>query len=401
MRILFVAMPNSVHAARWINLLSDLPWDVHVFPVYDAIAHPDFKNVTMYAVSCHRPAEMDRSVSLRGIWPLRRGSYRLGSLLQRCAPLLPTRSMWLALVIRWLKPDIVHSLEIQHAGYLTLEAKNKLKDRFPTWVVTNWGSDLVHFGRQPDHAAKIREVLSACDYYACECHRDVALAREFGFQGETFPVLPNTGGDDIMKMRKLCQPGPTSGRRIVALKGRHGWSGRALVGLEAIRLAKEYLQDYHVVIHLADEEVEAAADRVSSETGIPISILPQTPREEVLQLHGRARVSIGLSLSDGISTSLLEAMMMGAFPIQSNTACADEWIVDGETGMVVPPEDPVAVAAALRKALTDDDLVDQAAERNARVATERLEHSVIQPQVIAMYEKVASQGSLTRDTADE
>lgn len=401
MRILFVAMPNSVHAVRWINLLSEQDWDVHLFPVYAAVAHPDFRKVTIYGFSCYRPQGMDDSVCLRGIWPLRKGSYRIGSLVQRFARFLPTRSTWLAWLITWLKPDIVHSLEFQHAAYLTLEAKGKLKDWFPTWVVTNWGSDIAYFGRQPGHAAKIREVVSACDYYACECHRDVALAGEFGFRGETFPVVPNTGGDDITRLYKHRQPGPTSRRRIVALKGRQGWSGRALVGLEAIRLNKASLRDYHVVVYLADKEVEAAAERFAAESGIPISILPPSPRERVLELHGSARVSIGLSISDGISASLLEAMMMGAFPIQSDTACADEWIVDGETGMIVPPEDPVAVAAALRKALTDDGLVDRAAERNAMLAAERLERSAIRRQVIAMYEKVASQVSLTRDTADE
>ena len=38
-----------------------------------------------------------------------------------------------------------------------------------------------------------------------------------------------------------------------------------------------------------------------------------------------------------------------------------------------------------------DDLVDHAAELNAKVAAERLERSVIQPHVIAMYEKVTAQ----------
>lgn len=398
MRILFVAMSNSVHTTRWVNLLRDQGWDVHLFPAYDAIVHPDFKNATIYGLSRYRPEGMDRTVRLRGLWPLRKGSYRLGGLLKHFFPLLPDRSTWLAWLIRWLKPDIIHSLEIQHAGYLTLEARHRLQDRFPIWIVTNWGSGIYHFGRQPDHAVKIREVLSACDYYACECERDVVLAREFGFRGEVFPVLPIAGGDDVTAGREYCLPGAASQRRVVALKGRQGWAGRALVGLEAIRLSREYLRGYGVVVYLATEEVEAAAERVASETGIQISILPPSPRDEILRLHGSARVSIGLSISDGISTSMLEAMMMGSLPIQSNTACAEEWIADGETGLIVPPEDPVTVAAALRRALTDDELVDQASERNAQVASERLERSVIQPQVVAMYERIAAQSTAKKAT---
>jgi len=65
--------------------------------------------------------------------------------------------------------------------------------------------------------------------------------------------------------------------------------------------------------------------------------------------------------------------------------------MDGESGILVPPDDPEIVAAAVRRALTDDELVDRAAETNARVATERLDYSLIQPQVIDMYRTIFNQ----------
>jgi glycosyltransferase involved in cell wall biosynthesis len=102
-------------------------------------------------------------------------------------------------------------------------------------------------------------------------------------------------------------------------------------------------------------------------------------------------VSIQLSISDGIPQSTLEAMVMGSFPIQSNTSCLDELLQDGESGMLVHPEDPEAVAAALWRAVTDDELVDCAAEINARIAAEHLDQSVVRPQVVQMYERIAAQ----------
>ena len=49
MRILFVAMPDSVHAARWINQLAGVEgWDVHLFPAYKAQLHPGFGDVTVH-----------------------------------------------------------------------------------------------------------------------------------------------------------------------------------------------------------------------------------------------------------------------------------------------------------------------------------------------------------------
>lgn len=81
---------------------------------------------------------------------------------------------------------------------------------------------------------------------------------------------------------------------------------------------------------------------------------------------------------------------MGALPIQSDTVSTGEWITDGVNGLLVPPEDVDRVAAAVRRALLDDDLVDQAAQLNYQMAMERLDVALIQPQVCALYERVAA-----------
>jgi glycosyltransferase involved in cell wall biosynthesis len=111
--------------------------------------------------------------------------------------------------------------------------------------------------------------------------------------------------------------------------------------------------------------VAIASTLMSQNTGASIKILPEnTPHQEIMRYHSLARISIGLSIGDAISTSLLEAMAMGSFPIQSCTACASEWFEDGVSGLIVTPEDPEDVEKAIRKALLDDDLVNSAANIN-------------------------------------
>jgi glycosyltransferase involved in cell wall biosynthesis len=322
-----------------------------------------------------------------------RGAHRLKVLATHLPEHWTSRAAWLARVIRWLKPDMVHSLEFQKACYLTLGAKALYKGRFPPWVVSNWGSDIYLFGPLAEHVEKIKGVLAQCDYYACECHRDVKLAREYGFTKTALPVLPIAGGFQLARLAQYRQPGPTSARKHIALKGYQHWAGRSLVGIRALELCSEEIKagGYSVTVYLTSPEVSLAAERMSLRTGIPLKILPGVPHEEMLQLHGRSRVSIGLSISDGLSTSALEAMLMGAFPVQSNTSCLTELVIDGETALMVPPEDPSEVAAAIRRALADDALVDRAAELNARIAEERLDERLIQPRVIEMYERIAAE----------
>jgi glycosyltransferase involved in cell wall biosynthesis len=404
LRILFVAMPNSVHTGRWINQVSDNRWDIHLFPSIDLFSsaperiHPNLRNVTVYGVSASRPEGLDPSVRLRGAWPLRRGSGLINYLALRYqTPSFSPRR--LAGLIRWLKPNIVHSMEIQHAGYLTLAAREILKGKFPPWIVSNWGSDIYLYGRLSKHQEKIKAVMSACDYYHAGCHRDVGLARKLGFNGEVLPVLPVPGGFDIERARRFRQPGPTSARRLIALKGYQGWVHRALVGLRAIELCTKLLKEkgYRIAIYLANSDTEIAAELLAKSSGLPIDIVPRVPHEQMLRLHGRARVSIGLSISDALSTSALEALVMGSFPIQSNTSCLGELIRDGQSGMLVHPEDPEAVAAALRRAVTDDELVDRAAEINARIAAEHLDQLVIRPQVVKVYDRIAARQKICLD----
>lgn len=384
MRIVFVAMPQSVHTARWINQLAGRGWDIHLFPSMLEYPHEDLRDVTAYGVSARRPARAHRSVRWRGLWPLRAGSSIIG---HQGEPLLPRA---LAALVKRLRPDVVHSLEIQKAGYLTLAAKEHLGGRFPPWAVTNWGSDIYIFGRLAAHRERIRAVLAACDYYGCECRRDIELGRAFGFTGATLPLVPNSGGLRLDQVQRLRRPEPTSTRRLVLLKGYAGWAGRGKVGLRAIELCAPSLGGYRVGIYLASPEVALAAELLAGATGIPIEVIPHGSHEDILRLHGRARASIGLSIGDAVSTSALEAMVMGSFPIQSRTSCIDEWIADGETGALVHPDDPEETAAALRRVLTDDRLVDDAAAANAAVTAERLDYQRIQAEVVAAYEGIGA-----------
>ena len=78
-----------------------------------------------------------------------------------------------------------------------------------------------------------------------------------------------------------------------------------------------------------------------------------------------------------------------SFPIQSCTACADEWIVHGVSGMIVPPEDLAIIEMAIRVALNDDNLVDSAAELNWKTSQKRLDGNFVKQNMIDMYSRIA------------
>jgi hypothetical protein len=397
MRILFVGMSDSIHLARWINQLDGIGWERFLFPIYSVKPHADLKNLTFINGSEIPGFQKNRSLRyMNGNLPYFAITFLQRIIQKRLNPLQPMVKpspllvRALASTIKRVKPDIIHSMEFQEAGYLTLAVKENFKGKFPEWIATNWGSDIYLFGRLAEHRERVRAVLENCNYYSCECERDVFLAREYGLRGVVLPIFPNAGGFDLDECEKLRLPGNVSERKLILLKGYQTWAGRALSGLRALARCGDILRarGYSVAIFSASADVKIAAELFALDTGIPVEIIPPCSHKEMLKKYGQARIYIGLSISDAISTSLLEAIAMGAFPVQSCTACADEWIIDGQGGLIVSPEDVELIEKSLRSALTDDDLVDRADSLNKETARKRLSSTVIQPKVIDFYQRV-------------
>lgn len=402
MRILFVGLPGSVHTARWIEQLPTEDWDVHLFPTELFHVREEMPRLTLHDVddpaTRSRPKRVrvkDRFFSAWGWnWPLPWGRYRAAALAARSSPDFTDAARRLARLIDRLKPDLVHSLTIHHAGKLTWQARKHCRRPFPKWVISNWGSDIFLFGRMPEYAEYVRAAVTHCDYYWCECLRDLRLAEGLGLRGIALPIVPVCGGFDLDEVTEAQSKIPPSRRRVVVLKGYQDWAGRALVGLYALRLCAELLRKggYRVVIYTGGRDPEAvrvAARLFSQDTGVPVDLLPpRTPHLEMLRTHGQARISIGLNISDSIAISMLEAMLMGSFPIQSNTGAGEDWIEPERTGMLLPPEDPHPVAAAIRRALMDDELVDTAAEVNRRLVAERCDRRRIGEMVRETYRAI-------------
>jgi len=400
LRILFVGTAWSPHLARWVNQLGGLGWDLHLFPLnVDEGVHPDLRDVTVHDAIHGRPRGADPSVrAVDDFWPFLPDGYPLprGAMTARRleSVVYPQRSdpAWrLSYAIRRLRPDVVHSMTTWPAGHMVAEARRHLGDPpdFPVWVNSGWGTDIYLFPWLSNYREKIRQVLSTCDYFTCDCRRDIETPLKFGFRGELLPVFPVTGGLDMEHIRGMRNETPTSGRRLVLVKG----GNRVLFGLRALELCAEALSGYRVGLYYsADPEVTNAAELLGRSTGVPVELIPKVSPDEMLRLHGEARVSLGVSRGDGLPLSVLEAMSMGSFPVQSNTSCLDEHFEDGVSCLLVHPEDPEGMAAALRRALTDDGLVDRAAHLNWEIVQSRFDSADIRPRLVEMYEKIFRQG---------
>jgi starch synthase len=90
------------------------------------------------------------------------------------------------------------------------------------------------------------------------------------------------------------------------------------------------------------------------------------PVPEVVELYSHAAVFACPSIYEPFGLINLEAMACGTPVVASRVGGIPEVVVDGETGWLVEPGDPAALARALRNALADPDRARRMGEAGRR-----------------------------------
>ena len=111
---------------------------------------------------------------------------------------------------------------------------------------------------------------------------------------------------------------------------------------------------------------------------------------EVLKLLGESLIYIGNSLSDGMPNTLLEAIIMGAYPIQSNPGKATEEIINsGKNGLLIEnPEDENEIRNLILSAINDKESLKRGVEYNNKHVRPELERDIVKQRVLKQYKIV-------------
>ena len=382
MKILFVCM-QYIHSVRWINQLKDTGHDIFMFDCLDKPIHDDL-----------RWTKYTEDWSQRKL-PYIKGEYCLEKkfplLFSKIEPFLKvTASQKLKELIQEIKPDLVHSLEMQSQTYPLLKIRKQLDFR---WAYSSWGSDLYLFQDQKQHRKTMQGVMELLEYLFVDNVRDITLAKQLGFTNNLSGVHPGGGGYLLNDYQKIIEP--LEQRNLILIKGYHHWAGRALSVLDAIESIVEVIRDFDIYIYSAHDVVVEKIIKMNAHYNLNIQYSTRTEQishEELLQKFGKARIAIGNNISDGVPNTLLEAIICGAFPIQSNPGGASEdYITHGENGFLI--EDPLnceEIAGHIKAALTNNALLQSAFELNQKVA-QKLAYSKIRQNVLNSYKIIENQ----------
>ena len=366
---------NSIHFRRWSYQLRDSGHEVYWFDILDQGYAPSMS------------------------WMTQITNWKKGFLKKRGRSFLKSKlpKIFNALVHKYdnkvedafanalqeIQPDLVHSIALYVSCTPILSIMNKHRD-IP-WAYSSWGSDLFYYKNIPEYLKDIQAVLPRVNYMFADCKRDQQIANKLGFNGTHLGVFPGGGGFDLELIENYKIP--FENRNIIAVKGNHNRSGRALQVLKALEQLGEHIDHLEVIVFGATNSLilDFETDQIKN-----LTIKGLLNHDQILELFGESLIYIGNSNSDGMPNTLLEAICARAFPIQSNPGGATAEIIEhGKNGLLIEDcEDVLQIKEIIAKAINNTELLQQAVDFNAEQLVPHLERAFIKSNVLEAYSKI-------------
>jgi glycosyltransferase involved in cell wall biosynthesis len=296
--------------------------------------------------------EFDVTVAAQGSGPLRDAARAAGVSFVQLEHMRRAISPWqdaLALIelvrlCRRLRPEIVHAHSSKAGALGRLAAALA---RVPVRVFTVHGWSFAAYGGLPGRLylwveRRLRRLTTAVVCVA-EASRDVGIA------AGTCPAERTLVIHNAVDVAAFGASEQLRGTPQVVSIGRFAFPKDFATLVEALAATRA---DYRAAF-VGEGPLLPEIAAVIRERGLAERIDLLGSRSDVPAVLASADIFVLSSRSEGFPISVLEGMAAGLPVVATDVGGVSESVVDGETGLLVPPDDPGALAAALDRLLTD------------------------------------------------
>jgi glycosyltransferase involved in cell wall biosynthesis len=134
----------------------------------------------------------------------------------------------------------------------------------------------------------------------------------------------------------------------------------------AVRALAALPEDVVLVVLSSTQEQRSELETLARDLGVARRLFLCGRVPDVAAWLRRADALVHPARWEGFGLAVLEAMLAGLPVVASNVSSLPELVIDGETGLLVPPDDDAALARAVLRALADRDRLGAAGRRRAQ-----------------------------------
>ncbi len=186
-------------------------------------------------------------------------------------------------------------------------------------------------------------------------------------------VLPNpVFGDSLHSMKDLAPeiPLPRGGGPLLVSSGRLVPAKGFDVLIRAFALLKAFPAESHLVI-LGEGPLRGELESLAAGLGVGDRVSLPGSVNNPFAVYSRAAALILSSRREGFGNVLVEAMACGTPVVSVDCPFGPRRLLkDGRAGIIVPPEDPRALADAVRRLLEDPRLAEELSRTGREVASD-------------------------------
>ena len=373
MRLCFIANPYSIHTQRQVRYFADKGHEIHLIGVSPARGTLPVgvlpSNVTYYDFMAKNNLRKLRFL----LW---------GFMARR--------------LVRRIRPDILHAHQVSGSGWVGAATN------YHPFLITAWGSDLLvlPYRSQMQHQLT-KWTLQQADYVTCVSAGLTQAAGLLGVASDRLEMTPWGVDTDTFK------PDYDAGR--MAVRANFGLQADTplVLSIRAVREIYNPLAIAQAIPYVLTQVPEAqfiirtySYDQSLLErfkaiihthhASESVRYLGDLPDEAAIaDLYRASDVVISVPSSDGMPSSVIEALACGATPVLSDLSALRECVTDEQEGLFVALNNAEALGKAVVQLLTNQPLRKKLSMNGIDLVRRRFDSRILMSRVEEIYEQLA------------
>jgi sugar transferase (PEP-CTERM/EpsH1 system associated) len=260
-----------------------------------------------------------------------------------------------------------------HHGYTTTDRKMRLYNQLDRWSLP--------------HASRI---VTVCEAFARELADSRSVSSEkIIVQHNSIRHEPLPVAEEVQALKR--ELGINDNERMLLSVGRLSQEKAHIDLLRAFKILRELHSEIEVrLVIVGDGPERAKLEAVAASLGVNAQLKFAGQVRDVRPYYAAADVLANSSESEGSPYVLLEAMAAGLPIVATAVGGVPEILDDNQTGLLVPPRNPQALAHAMARLFNDPILAERLATSAAEMAATRFSPERYARSLIDVYSEIIS-----------